>query len=92
VLRGFIDRSGRVLQLIEGFVPDAAWLDDVETLTYLHSCISTERHRVRLPEIPMQLDALLVDEPLAGGLEPRLGAQHLRTLSVIGLTPRSRRN
>jgi len=34
--------------------------------------------------VPMHLDTLLVDEPLAGGLEPRLGAQHLRTLSVIG--------
>jgi type IV secretion/conjugal transfer VirB4 family ATPase len=84
VMRGFIDRTSRVLQLIEGFVPDAAWLDDGETLTYLHSCISTKRHRVRVPEIPMHLDALLVDEPLAGGLEPRLGSQHLRTLSVIG--------
>jgi len=84
VLRGFIDRTSRVLQLVEGFVPDAAWLDDAETLTYLHSCISTKRHRVRLPEVPMHLDALLVDEPLAGGLEPRLGHRHLRTLSVIG--------
>jgi type IV secretion system protein TrbE len=84
VLRGFIDRTSRVLQLVEGFVPDAAWLDDTETLTYLHSCNSTKRHRVRVPEVPMHLDALLVDEPLAGGLEPRLGSQHLRTLSVIG--------
>jgi len=84
VLRGFIDRTSRMLQLVEGFVPDAAWLDDAETLTYLHSCISTKRHRVRVPEVPMHLDALLVDEPLAGGLEPRLGNRHLRTLSVIG--------
>ena len=35
--------------LIEGFVPEAAWLSDAETLTYLHSCISTRRHRVRVP-------------------------------------------
>ena len=84
VLRGFIDRTSRVLQLVEGFVPDAAWLDDSETLTYLHSCISTKRHRVRVPEVPMHLDALLADEPLAGGLEPRLGSRHLRSLSVIG--------
>jgi type IV secretion system protein VirB4 len=32
----------------------------------------------------MHLDALLADEPLTGGLEPRLGAAHLRTLTVIG--------
>ena len=43
ILRGFIDRTDRVLQLIEGFVPEAAWLSDCETLTYLHSCISMRR-------------------------------------------------
>jgi type IV secretion system protein VirB4 len=32
----------------------------------------------------MHLDALLADEPLAGGLEPRLGAHRLRTLTVVG--------
>ena len=84
VLKGFTDRTDRVLQLIEGFMPEAAWLSDAETLTYLHSCISTRRHRVRVPEIPMYLDAILVDEPLTGGLEPRLGKAHLRTLTVMG--------
>ncbi|WP_238123128.1 MULTISPECIES: conjugal transfer protein TrbE [unclassified Xanthobacter] len=84
LLKGFVDRTDRVLNLLEGFVPEAEWLDDVETLTYLHSTISTRRHRVRVPETPMHLDALLADQPLAGGLEPRLGGFHLRTLTVIG--------
>ncbi|EXL01671.1 conjugal transfer protein TrbE [Brucella anthropi] len=84
LLKGFIDRTDRVLHLVEGFVPEAEWLDDTETLTYLHSTISVSRHRVRVPETPMYLDALLADQPLAGGLEPRLGDFHLRTLTVIG--------
>lgn len=84
LLKGFADRTDRVLNLVEGFVPEAEWLDDGETLTYLHSTISTSRHRVRVPETPMHLDALLADQPLAGGLEPRLGKVHLRTLTVIG--------
>ncbi|CAM5415276.1 Type IV secretion system protein virB4 OS=Afipia felis OX=1035 GN=virB4_1 PE=4 SV=1 [Afipia felis] len=84
LLKSFIDRTDRVLNLVEGFVPEADWLDDSETLTYLHSTISTKRHRVRVPETPMHLDALLVDQPLAGGLEPRLGDFHVRTLTVIG--------
>jgi type IV secretion/conjugal transfer VirB4 family ATPase len=83
-LRGFIDRTDRVLQLVEGFMPEALWLSDEETLTYLHSCISTRRHRVRVPDVPMYLDAILVDEALTGGLEPRLGKAHLRALTVIG--------
>lgn len=84
LLRGFVDRTNRVLQLVEGFMPEVAWLDDGETLTYLHSTISTRQQRVRVPETPMHLDALLADEPLAGGLEPRLGNHHLRTLTVVG--------
>jgi type IV secretion system protein VirB4 len=84
ILKGFIDRTDRVLQLVEGFVPEAAWLTDTGTLTYLHSCISTKRHRVRVPEVPMYLDAILADEPLIGGLEPRLGKAYLRTLTVMG--------
>ena len=84
VLRGFIDRTARVLQLIEGFMPESAWLDDAETLTYLHATISTKHHRVRVPEVPMHLDALLADQRLTGGLEPRLGSAHLRVLTIIG--------
>ncbi|WP_342739986.1 conjugal transfer protein TrbE [Bradyrhizobium sp. B117] len=84
LLRGFGDRTNRVLQLVEGFMPEVAWLDDGETLTYLHSTISTRQQRVRVPETPMHLDALLTDERLAGGLEPRLGNNHLRTLTVVG--------
>lgn len=84
LLRGFVDRTNRVLQLVEGFMPEVAWLGDSETLTYLHSTISTRQQRVRVPETPMHLDALLADEPLAGGLEPRLGSHHLRTLTVVG--------
>lgn len=84
LLAGFADRSARLLQLLEGFLPETRWLDDGETLTYLHSTVSTRRQRVRVPETPMHLDALLADEPLVGGLEPCLGSQHLRTLTVIG--------
>jgi len=80
----FIDRTERLLRLIDGFVPEVAWLDDGDTLTYLHSCVSTRSHRVRVPETPMHLDAVLADEPLTGGLEPRLGRAHLRTLTVVG--------
>jgi type IV secretion system protein VirB4 len=83
-LKGFRDRIGAVFQLIEGFVPECRWLDDSETLTYLHSCISTKRQRVRVPEVPMYLDNILVDESLVGGLAPRLGKMHLRTLTVLG--------
>ena len=84
LVRGFIDRTDRVLALLDGFMPECRWLTDAETLTYLHSTVSTKRHRVRVPETPIYLDALLADEALTGGLEPRLGSAHLRILTITG--------
>ncbi|MDQ0504201.1 conjugal transfer protein TrbE [Xanthobacter agilis] len=84
MLTGFVDRTDRVLQLVDGFMPECVWLDDAQTLTYLHSTVSTNRHRVRVPETPMYLDALVADQPLTGGLEPRLGSTHLRVLTIVG--------
>ena len=84
ILAGFVDRTDRVLKLLEGFMPESRWLDDGETLTYLHSCVSTRRQRVGVPEVPMYLDALLADQPLSGGLEPKLGTAHLRVLTIVG--------
>ena len=84
VMLGFIDRTDRLIRLVEAFMPECAWLDDAETLTYLHACVSTKRHRVRVPETPIYLDALLADQALTGGLEPRLGTQHLRVLTIVG--------
>ncbi|MFG1191820.1 conjugal transfer protein TrbE [Xanthobacter flavus] len=83
-LDGFADRTDRVLRLVESFMPECHWLDDAETLTYLHGCVSTRRQRVRVPETPMYLDALLADQPLTGGLEPMLGTEHLRVLTIVG--------
>jgi len=83
-LRGFADRTDRILQLVDAFMPECVWLNDAETLTYLHSTVSTKRHRVRVPETPIYLDALVADQPLTGGLEPRLGDTHLRILTIVG--------
>lgn len=83
-LRAFIAETDRVLDLLSGFVPEVRGLDDPETLTFLHGCISTRRHDVAVPQTPIYLDGLLVDTPLSGGIEPMLGDHHLRTVTVFG--------
>lgn len=80
----FVAETERFFGLLEGVMPELAWLDDGQTLTYLHGCVSTRRHAVAVPEVAMHLDAMLADEPLLGGLAPMLGSQHLRVLSVRG--------
>ncbi len=83
-LSGFVEQTDRFGSLLDGFLPELAWLGDPETLTYLHGTVSTRRHAVAVPETPAYLDALLADEPLTGGLEPLLGVSHLRVLTIRG--------
>lgn len=80
----FQDQTERVRKMIEGLMPECDWLDNPGTLTYLHSTVSTRSHTVAPPEVPMHLDALLADQPLTGGLSPKLGDHHLRILSITG--------
>ena len=86
-LAAFVDRSGRLLALLDGLMPQLAWLDDPATLSFLHGAVSTGRQGVAVPETPIHLDSLLATEPLTGGLEPCLGRAHLRVLTLVGFPP-----
>ncbi|MBO9712457.1 conjugal transfer protein TrbE [Sphingomonas sp.] len=89
-LAAFVAETDRALDLFAAFMPEVRALGSAEMLAYLHACVSTRRMPVAVPETPMYLDGLLVDEPLTGGLEPRLGDTHLRTLTVLGFPGMSR--
>ena len=84
-LAAYLTETDRFLGLLEAVMPESRWLDDTETLTYLHSTVSTRWHSVAVPEVPFALDALLSDEPFSGGLAPVLGNVHLRVVTVRGL-------
>lgn len=83
-LAAFIAETNRVFDLFAGFMPEVRALNDKELLTYLHGTISERRHDVAVPETPIYLDGLLADTPVIGGLEPILGGQYLRTLTILG--------
>ena len=83
-LAAFITQTDRFLSLLEGVMPEIAWLNDRETLAYLHSTVSTHRHPIESPTVPFHLDALLADCALTGGLAPMLADAHIRALTVRG--------
>jgi type IV secretion system protein VirB4 len=89
-LASFVAETGRALDLLSGIMPEVRALDDAETLTFLHACVSGKRHPVSVPQTPVYLDAVLADTPLAGGLEPMLGDRHLRTVTILGFPAMSR--
>src|SRR5690606_1673708 len=83
-LDAFIAETDRVFDLLDGVMPEIAWLDDSQTLTYLHATVSTRRYPLAVPDVPFRIDALLADCALVGGLAPALGDAHLRVVSVRG--------
>ena len=83
-LETFQTQARLVFALLATCLAEFVRLDDDETLTYLHTTISTRHHRVTAPDLPVFLDAILADEPFAGGLEPMIGEAHLRTLTILG--------
>jgi type IV secretion system protein VirB4 len=78
----FLGQVDQVVNLMASFMPEVHPLDDSETLTYLHSCVSDRRLTVAVPDVPFYLDEMITDRPLAGGLSPRLGRLFLKTVSV----------
>ncbi len=76
-----------IVNILASVLPEVRRLDADETLSYLHDCISDRPLAVKCPAIPCYLDALLSDTPLVGGMQPRLGRNHLQTIAVRAYTP-----
>ncbi|TCM22973.1 TrbI/VirB10 family protein [Novosphingobium sp. ST904] len=89
-LAGFIAETDRILDLFGGFMPEVRGMSSEDTLSYLHGTVSDRAVKLTVPETPVYLDAVLADTPFIGGLEPRLGRLHVRTLTLPGFPNVSR--
>jgi type IV secretion system protein VirB4 len=81
-LRDFQNVVRQVGDILASFMPEVREMNDDETLTYLHSCVSTKRHPVKAPETPFYLDAMITDDDFQAGLFPKLGRHYIRTISI----------
>ena len=83
-LQTFIGHVDRAYDLLNHTLQSIEPLNNAQTMQYLHECVSTKRHPITPPELPVFLDAILADEHFAGGMEPMLGDSHIRTLTILG--------
>lgn len=83
-LEYFISEVDRATALLERIFPEVSQLNDEQSLTYLHSTISDHPHPIKVPEIPMYLDAVIADTPLSAGADPKLGNLSLGVLGLLG--------
>ena len=73
-----------ILDIMAAVFVEVRELSDDQTLTYLHSTISTNRHPVRMPEVPAYLDALLPDHAFTPGDIPMLGQHFVPACTITG--------
>ncbi len=81
-LHHFTRTVGDIVGIMRECFPAVEELNDDDTLTYLHSCVSTRRHKMVAPPVPMYLDALLTDEAYDPGEVAVLGDNFLMTACI----------
>jgi type IV secretion system protein TrbE len=55
-----------------------------ELLQYMDFCVSGVLRPIRLPNVPMYLDALIGAHPFYGGIAPRVGDMHIAVVGIDG--------
>ncbi|MDR3631443.1 MAG: conjugal transfer protein TrbE [Desulfocapsaceae bacterium] len=60
-----------------------------DLLSHLQHCITGEMYPVRVPEVPMYLDAILGGVDLVGGISPKAGDSFLAVVAIDGLPQES---
>jgi len=85
----FQEEMKKIVDILARIFPVVEILDDDNTLTYLHSCVSTKCHPVKKPSIPIFLDYILTDQLLEAGLHPKLGEDYIKVISINGFPQES---
>jgi len=80
----FTRTVAELTDILRGVFPSCFPLNDDDTLSYLHSTISTNRHSVRTPKVPFYLNTLLPDQAFHAGDVPMLGDHFVATTTITG--------
>ena len=80
----FIKTVKHIAGIMRDVFPEVVELNDDETLTYLHSTVSTRRHPVKAPDTPIYLDHILTDQRYEPGEIPVLGNHYIMTATING--------
>src|SRR5215510_919133 len=89
-LQDFLTRTDFFVDLLKGMLAQCRSMTEVETLTYLHNCVSDRWYRVGPLASWLDLDHQLCDTALSpAGWYPQLGRWHLRTCSLLAYPAQS---
>jgi len=88
-LNYFLNEIQTIVKSLKNVLSYIRYLNDADTLTYLHSCISINRGHISVPEVPLFLDYVLADNILECGITPKLGNFFLGIITINGHHPQT---
>jgi type IV secretion system protein VirB4 len=77
----FVNETNSVIGILENNMLIAP-LNNEETVAYLHSCVSLNRHEIRFPYTQILLDRILADENLITSLTMKLGNYYIPVIGI----------
>lgn len=79
----FKTATQRFFDIIKNVFIETRYLNDEETLTYLHDAVSVKSHQVIPPVASMGIDEFIFDTPVVNGFPLQLGSKFLRVISIL---------
>lgn len=85
----FMNRVDMVARMLSLWFPDIRLMDDSETISYLHTTVSTlHRHKMKVNPYKYLPD-YLCDSDVLGGQRMKLGDKHMRAVTILNYAPLS---
>lgn len=86
-VKRFLDVRNQIVSMLEKVLPEVHLLDEDETCTYLHNCVSPDRHFVRADHNLSLSDYVFDGTGLVGGSEMRIGDKYCMIVSPLSTFP-----
>lgn len=85
-IEDFIKSFNRFFNLFKEIFLEAEELTPLETINYLHSCVSEKEYNVKIQKVPFALNNYLCDTPLLRNLpDLKLGKKYIKAITIVDL-------
>jgi type IV secretion/conjugal transfer VirB4 family ATPase len=84
IIRYFFDNINKIESALSNYL-QLHKLNSQQLLTYLHNCITGLSHSLTVPKIPVYLNSILASQDFIGGLQPKIGENFIKVISIVGL-------
>ena len=86
-IRKFLEVRNQICSMMEKVMPEIHILDEDEMVTYLHNCVSPERHFLKADHNLFLSDYVFDGTGVVGGSEMRVGDKYSMIVTVLSIFP-----